>query len=1684
MRQLDILNTGSTIDTSKSISAPRTQLDVLNSTTQNGSTLASTPIGAYFDPENFGDKIMQMYRPYDTLDWARKYQANEQGALSEMMNATLRIVPNAMLEVISNIGGIFDVEDWFNVDNETGNWLSRWAQEQKDEINRYALPVYRGNPEKAMDITSSEWWFDNGSNLVSSAAAFVATGYGAALGAASLGSKVARGANWLKTLTTGNGLANPWAVENGVSTLGNAFLLNQAESVSSATQVYDNVYKNQMQKYDQMIMEGRDPGVDRETFAKTMASEAASATMLTNRMNILLNITSANAFLKPFSTKGQVPFQTFWQQMGRQNITRELVDLPTKSRTARKMIGESIQEYLEEDINMIAENKGMAVAEGRDYGWKSALNDALSMQGFEAGFLGALGGAGQTAFTAMGRDIKRLGQKVDGKWMSKNDVQRERYRNQQEVIEKLDQVMQSNNLPEFSAIFNDAAATMDLFEEIQKAEADRNQDKARILSERMLEVQALNAFRSGTAAQLRGVYEAMAKMTDEEAKAKGVDVTKVDANNRPVYKAKIAQALSTLDFLEKTYYDATRYENSDDVFLNRAKDYTMRNASDGLKSELWKSRYELFKRIEEQRKLGLLPTSFRDVDSATQSAGVAFENVVPGMDVPYLFDLDEAITGTQKDHPMYNNNPNYQEAKQKYYEWLKIQPIFAETVELHEKAVAYDKAIAKNEKEYGELISETTQEKIRNKRREANEAKRNEKRQAKAAKKKKTSSNNVQQTASTLNNTSNPPNTPPNTPPSTPPNTPPASSPPNNNPPNNNPPAGSQPNNANNPPAGNAPASNPNPNPTNNPPATGNNPTSGLPNPPVNSQVNRHGFPLSGEASIKSQLLGFVKSFNQADQLKVLQQLANESYDMSNPEEATTYDIVQEFLQQALNGTQFSIATANNSAEINELEQAIEDFDNLETDVSMSISSSTGGTPNSDRRRRTIAAMNKILTAAEKAGIDPNDFRAIALFANSHLGSSRFLRIFDRFKDLYNATADYRTNLTYYEILGSESDVANVVDLSNLLKADPNVEYIYNTKDGKAVDKFVNEKVTRYLERINMYLGGMLSDTVHYELSESQRNKIREAAFAGAYLSRDYRRSATIDKFGVIRVKKEDIDNELNLHMLDANILDPNEYAPGDVVTAEIDWKFNKEYNGQVHTYRTLKDRGLAADASMRKTLRKEAADTETQLQAIYAEIPELETIVSKLRNSELLTVEEAKVAFLKRKQIDQVTSILARKANITELLSVTYENAYIPIVIKKNGKPFMYVHDLDWINEENVFGDNADLRKERFELLKLRNEIFDLSRESKVWKGEITSRSYGKLMKRVEGATSTNEAMPEHATFGIGRNGKIVTNGQELEGDTSIAEREGWIYALFQNKNTVVPIPLHKNTLSDEQADIVIAAIDAWYNYDTRLAEEIENATGFNILTDAGLKSFVSTFLYSFNDYISDKTMDEASKAMSSTTRLFNVNVNTHAIEFAQGAGISYNFISRGTDRELYNRYIQNLRTHIKSMHLRFDVNYLGKVVNFPVMKEGKLSFETIKYDEFIRNNTQTDVMTVQLPNGTRTPFIQPVVRFGQSPKTDILPSTVEEEIKAETIEEGVAAGFDPSVAKLDIDLDSINDDDFDFSIAVAADPSRSIDHFMNKFAGVFTDSTEFSQMIGQLIHENKTATEIETEILKKYCE
>ena len=467
-------------------------------------------------------------------------RAKNQGFFSTLGNGLGRVALNLIPTVIGNVASILDFEDYVNKDNEVGNSITRAMEEFKQSVNQDILPIYQENPGESFNVSDSAWWIENGSSLVESIGAFAATGAG--IGA--LFKTAGKGLSMI------NGLSKLGEAGKVAATVLSATGLNQAESITTAMQVYDTTYQSAVENGQS------------EEQAKQSAADAASYSININRANVALNLTSAGAFIR--SPK----------------MTRQIREAFTGAGHSQ-ILNEGLQEYGEETLNYIAQKEGerlgQAKATGKEYSYdfKNTVRDALSAEGIESGVLGFIGGAGQTGLT-------RAYNRMTGEGQRQDDL----YNSQQESIARIQGLQNAGVVPNITNVFNSIEKNTKLQNDIDNAITAGNDLEAKRLQYQLLNQQLADSLENGTVDQLESVYTDIEGLTSEEAQNKGLEVDPKSPYN---YKKKAAEAIQLIKDTEDGYLDIANkgYVNPDEVLdtyiqskvLTRLLDSTIQEAN-------------------------------------------------------------------------------------------------------------------------------------------------------------------------------------------------------------------------------------------------------------------------------------------------------------------------------------------------------------------------------------------------------------------------------------------------------------------------------------------------------------------------------------------------------------------------------------------------------------------------------------------------------------------------------------------------------------------------------------------------------------------------------------------------------------------------------------------------------------------------------------------------------------------------------------------------------------------------------------------------------------------------------------------------------------------------------------------------------------------------------------------------
>lgn len=636
--------------------------------------------------------------PVDLWD---KERALRQTNWDQASNAGLRILGNIIPEILQQGSRMLDFSGDYSSDNAVGQAMQKW----KDSVNE-ATPIYRENPTQSFDVGDFAYWMENGSNLVTSAAAFAVLGYatggvgGAALRGLGMGARTLAGAR--------TGAAIGQYLETGGNALVNAYMLNKAESVGVAIDTYKETYEKSLQELRDNNGTAKKTDAQLDVEARKKAADAASYAYNINKINIALNLTSAFKFVKPFARGARLNITTDGIFNNAMNVA-ERTAKQSLIHGALDVAKEGAQEYAEETINYIAQRRAVEGDYNKSFKevFNNSLADAGSEQGIEAGFWGFLGGVAQTGLTKVGSYIpmhkntayNEAYNNAISKYQREVDEGRASYTNE-EIVQKAqtdatqktgnpnrlvsnnyiknyrdntvrearreilsrfapsgneDDQSSSNgesNIFTTSNIFNNIQDTLDLYDEQEAALINGDSTRASELDSIIFANQVQQAIKTGTLNTLEDSLKAIRNLTPEEALSQGF--AKQEGDNE--YKTKINKALETIKTMETNSIINERYINNEDVD-NVDKDLLIQGERAEINDKRFKDyrRKQFIDRNDLYRTTPHLTTSYEDYVNLSKNERA--EQYTPSQ----IKDISRSVKETEESIEREFNKPSQKE---------------------------------------------------------------------------------------------------------------------------------------------------------------------------------------------------------------------------------------------------------------------------------------------------------------------------------------------------------------------------------------------------------------------------------------------------------------------------------------------------------------------------------------------------------------------------------------------------------------------------------------------------------------------------------------------------------------------------------------------------------------------------------------------------------------------------------------------------------------------------------------------------------------------------------------------------------------------------------------------------------------------------------------------------------------
>lgn len=1392
----------------------------------------------------------------DTLD---KTRAERQSNWNQFGNAVARVSLNIVPEILSQVGYAGDLEDYYNSDKEVGNWLSERMNELKESTNE-EFPIYRENPDKPLDWGDAAYWFDNGANLVTSAGAFVALGMvtgGAALSGITKGVKALQ---WLKGGEQAAALINKSNnTIRGASALASATILNSAESVGIGVNVYDQVYKEKLDELRSNEDTMNLPYEQLDNLAKQEAANRASEAVNFNRLNILLNLSSASMLLKPGT-----------------GSTRNILSKGGLGNLLKTTNVEGLQEAAEETINDLGEQRALA----DNYTLKDALERIASTEGIESGFLGYLGGSGQTMLTKVGkylpmykneeynnnyatkynelaknenltpeqRDAQAKTYAIENsasskKRISANDLSNNKYIEQQAALERQKELVGVDNLTDTIASLKNAEDIIQLQEEIKKAKESGDTKKVTTLENSLLETQALNAFSTGTTDNLENIYKAVRDLPHDEAEERGI-YSEGEEGTDAYYKTKATKVLNKLKTLEKEYIKSNSYINSNDIYINRQNSLNIKEGLD-----------ETTKQFNEI------------IREATSNLPLTDEGLIPSI-TPFNLTQINVLNND------FSNTEDYKNLK-----------------DLSEVIKLYQNTLEQLDNQYKTYISSNYQNELRGRIDKLNEEKR--KKVKKEAFNKQVSDNkknnkgflkNLKTKAVQKDTVTNivEPEIEVNT-------------------------SGTSVGQETTIPERRTVEEQPAV--TNEIAST---PSATKEIRPINSIFSTTGIPdidynlnsvnsylQNPDKSLEDKLAGLQNMLAMSDKLSMVNPLVTPHIDEIK---RTTQNAIDEINQQLteVNNEKSSLATQQEElVEELEAEQELESADSPnDTDDNLPSEGGASGSINEndelEKARKRVDKMFNILDALRKSGIDFNDFKAVITSFQENVDTIRVQNIYTPLRNLYNVVTNNNIQLTYEELMYDTAKVNKIIkDNQDILTF--SIESELYTADHDKVSKnnlsLLNDLALQ--NNLDAYDSGFEFDSLNYR-GQVGNNKL---AYLARYYTRIFKEGKTESGNPFISVGKEDIGNFLNIN-LSEKILDGS-LKVGD------------------------------------------------------------------------------KIRFIPLAEVE------LQDGSILKLEDTTADNAPIGIAVGNELLEGVYLHDISWINNENIDNTKDNIEADQAKLREIREYI--LSKGAEGVETEITNIGPGVPILDATGELNPISINMPEAEYGVIKNGRV-----QLDVNNSVAvinkllPREGTnVVIITLGDGNKAAVQVSRTKLTAEYKDSIISAITSYIKQErSNTTDVMKNQFGLDILTSEGIEKYISKFIYGYNKSL--PTMDDFVQNLNNIPDgVALTHFKSGEIRFGEGQDVYSGVIvkQKGIAQGDLELLLNNFRSHLDNLYINLDISQKGTRFNLPIIdKEGNVEDTYDNYDDFIKDNLLTRHLGIKLNNGKTIYTIQSSIEFNNN--------------------------------------------------------------------------------------------------------
>lgn len=368
----------------------------------------------------------------------------------------------------------------------------------------------------------------------------------------------------------------------------------------------------------------------------------------------------------------------------------------------------------------------------------------------------------------------------------------------------------------------------------------------------------------------------------------------------------------------------------------------------------------------------------------------------------------------------------------------------------------------------------------------------------------------------------------------------------------------------------------------------------------------------------------------------------------------------------------------------------------------------------------------------------------------------------------------------------------------------------------------------------------------------------------------------------------------------------------------------------------------------------------------------------------------------------------------------------HVPIaVVNEQGNTISFLHDTNWINEDNVQDTKEGLKKQVEDLIKIREYIVT----NKEVTTTITSKSFGVFFKPKDNKVKPVSEMMQDPNLIIAYDrgaGLLETSrGTQFKGKVVNSTNKGRTYTIVQvglenNEPVYMALPVLQSKVNKEIVSTLVEATRAYLTGDQNIIDNIYKVTNekLNIKNFKDLKQLYETFIYNYKPSVPFKQfITEGSVANSEK---FLIHLSGNSIDFGRpGVSKSHRFLNKEGFAKLelpaQAENLRKLEEYLTNQYFNTNSELLESDIIIPQIVNGEVEVMfNGKYNDFVKQNTSTNIMGVEVEEGVYSYTIQPVIKFDDS----FVNPKVEEKPQLETTEsEGPTASKE--LFDIDIEID-----------------------------------------------------------------